>query len=84
MPQFQLGMLLIGGLMSMDLEKIIRELQQRRRGIDQVIKRLEMQQTAARTRNPRGRKKMSFEERITVSKRMIAYWANRRRPSPVN
>ena len=66
----------------MDLSKALRELYEEKKRLDRVIAALEASQLALagkRTkRTRRGRKSMSPEERLAVSKRMSAYWAARR------
>ena len=66
----------------MDLSKALRELYEEKKRLDRVIAALEAGQfalTGKRTkRTRRGRKSMSPEERLAVSKRMSAYWAARR------
>jgi len=65
----------------MDLYSAIRELHDEKRKLDYAIAALEARQTKVWTptvHKRRGRKGMSREERIEVSKRMRAYWAARR------
>ena len=77
----------------MDLHQIIRQLQEEKRRLDQVMSSLESlssggappPRTVPRTvkkqparKSTRGRKHMSEEERALVSERMRTYWAARR------
>lgn len=66
-----------------DLYKVIEELRQEKKRLDQLISWLEkFGRTAAaappRQARRRGRPHMSPEERRKVSERMKAYWAKRR------
>jgi hypothetical protein len=69
----------------MDLNKAIRELYEEKKLLDQVIVSLEtlleveQSKDAATGAKRRGRKGMSEEERLEVSKRMKEYWAARRK-----
>jgi hypothetical protein len=64
----------------MDIEKLIRELEEEREQIDRAISVLEGISTASAAPTARrGRKSMSDAERKAVSKRMRDYWAKRRR-----
>lgn len=68
----------------MDLYTAIRELHDEKRRLDYAIAALEAKQTKVWTpasHKRRGRKGMSHEERLEVSKRMRAYWAARRNGS---
>jgi hypothetical protein len=68
----------------MDLLKAIRELQEEKQRLDEVIRSLEeflqtntsQERPAAQRR--RGRKSMNPEERLKVSERMKNYWASKR------
>ena len=63
----------------MDVYKALRELYAEKKRLDAAISVLEnriRRETRPGTR--RGRKKMSAEERLEVSKRMSQYWAARR------
>ena len=63
----------------MDVDKYLRELYEEMKRIDQTIERLEeLEHTVSAPVKRRGRRSMSVEERLTVSRRMTAYWANRR------
>jgi len=66
----------------MDLNKIIRELQDERDKLEQIVKSLEqLQITAGQKQEPpakRGRRSMDPEARVEVSERMKRYWADRR------
>lgn len=65
----------------MDLNKALRELHAERERVDRAINALEAGLKAASrvpARNRRGRKMMSPEERLEVSRRMSAYWEARR------
>lgn len=65
----------------MDLYKALHELYDERKRVDRAIQALEsgrMARSRAAARNRRGRKIMSPEERLEVSKRMTEYWRNRR------
>ncbi|MBI4904664.1 MAG: hypothetical protein HY820_13570 [Acidobacteria bacterium] len=68
----------------MDIFKAIEQLKEERQRIDAVIEHLEAL-LAGRTgqltppRGRRGRKSMGEEERVVVSERMKAYWANKRK-----
>ncbi len=64
----------------MDINKALRELHSQKRRIDQAIGRLEkrMADLSARPKSTRGRKTMTPEERLEVSRRISAYWAKRR------
>jgi len=72
----------------MDLNKIIRELQEERSKLDQIVSSLEQLQLNTRTNSEniqasadsrRGRRSMDAQAREEVSKRMKKYWANRRK-----
>jgi len=70
----------------MDLYKAIQELYGEKDRLERVIASLEeLQRTAGPTPEPplptkrRGRKSMPAAERATVSERMKAYWAARRK-----
>jgi hypothetical protein len=66
----------------MDLFKAIRELHEEKKRLDGMIASLEAIIGEQERKTPavrrRGRKSMSAEERMEVSKRMQAYWAKRR------
>jgi hypothetical protein len=65
----------------MDLSKALRELYEERKRVDRAIHTLEAGLKAASrvpARNRRGRKTMSPEERLVVSRRMSAYWEAKR------
>ena len=69
----------------MDLFKAIEQLHEEKRRIDAVIQHLEALLMGRAVGDPsspgkRGRKSMSEEERVEVSDRMKAYWANKRKP----
>lgn len=61
----------------MDVNKTLRELYEEKRRLDATIAVLEAQ-LGVRTNARRGRKSMSPEERLEVSKRMAKYWEARR------
>jgi hypothetical protein len=68
----------------MDVHKALRELYQERKRLDAAIANLERRLRAPRRLGVaarRGRKRMSAEERIEVSKRMKRYWEARRAQS---
>ena len=66
----------------MDLQKIIRELQEEREKLDQILVSLEQLKLKSdpgpvlETR--RGRKSMDVKARLEVSQRMKRYWEKRR------
>ena len=64
----------------MDIQKALKELYEEKKRLDWTISTLEarLKNSAAPARNRRGRKSMSGDERLEVSKRMSAYWADRR------
>ncbi len=69
----------------MDIVKALRELYHEKKRLDAAIAALEARKKAARTgpltkpgRGRRGRKSMSAEERLEVSRRMTLYWEARR------
>ena len=65
----------------MDLNKALRELYEERDRVDRAIQALEsgrMARSRATAGHRRGRRMMSAEERLEVSKRMTEYWRNRR------
>jgi len=65
----------------MDVHKALRELYQEKKRLDAAILNLERRLRAPvriGAARPRGRKQMSAEERIEVSKRMKRYWEARR------
>jgi hypothetical protein len=66
----------------MDVNKALRQLYDEKKRLDEAIRALEGRQRimseGAPARSRRGRKSMSAEERLEVSRRMSAYWANRR------
>ena len=69
----------------MDLQKYLHELYLEKKTLDQAIAALEAK--AQRANGPtssdrrRGRKSMSPEERLQVSRRMASYWAAKRAAS---
>ncbi len=67
----------------MDVHKALRELYQEKKRLDAAILSLERRRAPIRINStaPRGRKQMSAEERIEVSKRMKRYWEGRRAQS---
>jgi hypothetical protein len=64
----------------MDVDKTLRGLYEEKRRLDAVIASLEANSgaQAARSAKRRGRKSMSPQERLRVSRRMKRYWENRR------
>jgi hypothetical protein len=64
----------------MDVNKTLRGLYEEKRRLDAVIASLEanLNVQAARSAKRRGRKNMSRQERLKVSKRMKTYWEKRR------
>jgi hypothetical protein len=67
----------------MDIKKAIAELEEERKRLDRAITRLESmvgQTGLSPQKSSRGRKTMSEEERLEVSRRMREYWAKRRLP----
>jgi hypothetical protein len=69
----------------MDIVKALRELYSEKKRLDTAIATLEARIKAIRTGSPvkppkgrRGRKSMSAEERLEVSRRMTLYWQARR------
>lgn len=67
----------------MDLNKVIRDLYEEKKRLDQIINSLEQIQMAAAenpvpTERRRGRKSMDAKARQEVSNRMKIYWASRR------
>jgi hypothetical protein len=72
----------------MDIVKALRELYGEKKRLDAAIAALEARIKAARTgsaaapaKGRRGRKSMSAEERLEVSRRMTLYWEARRAQS---
>ncbi|MGI8990370.1 MAG: hypothetical protein ACR2I2_12435 [Bryobacteraceae bacterium] len=70
----------------MDLNKVIRDLYDEKKRLDQIISSLEqIQRTAAEdpglVERRRGRKSMDAKARQEVSNRMKVYWASRRQNS---
>ncbi len=70
----------------MDLNKIIRELQDERQRLDQIVASLEQLQITKGIAIPppepkRGRRSMDPAARLEVSKRMKRYWDKKRRNS---
>jgi hypothetical protein len=74
----------------MDLQKVLRELYEEKKRLEEVIASLEALQSGATARGldseatpdgvkRRGRKSMGPEERTKVSQRMKTYWAGKRR-----
>jgi len=62
----------------MDVHKALRELYEEKKRLDRAILALEANLKKPGKAPRRGRKRMSPEERLAVSKRMSAYWAARR------
>jgi len=66
----------------MDVQKALWELYQEKERLNTVIAQLEIQQRATlyEVERPqrRGRKSMTAEERLAVSRRMTVYWAERK------
>jgi hypothetical protein len=69
----------------MDIVRALRELHQEKKRLDAAIASLEARLKAGRittggkpAKGRRGRKSMSAEERLEVSKRMTQYWEARR------
>ena len=69
----------------MDIVKALRELYHEKKRLDAAIAALEARKKASRTgpltksgQGRRGRKNMSAEERLEVSRRMTLYWEARR------
>ena len=63
----------------MDVHKALRELYEEKKRLDAAISLLESRlRRESRSDIRRGRKKMSPEERMQVSKRMSQYWEGRR------
>jgi hypothetical protein len=64
----------------MDILKTLRELYEEKRRLDAIIASLEANKNgpAAKSAGRRGRKSMSPQERLKVSRRMTKYWENRR------
>jgi hypothetical protein len=63
----------------MDVNKALRELHEEKRRLDIIIAALETRLgKPARGSGRRGRKSMSPQERLEVSKRMSRYWEARR------
>lgn len=63
----------------MDVNKALRELHEEKRRLDAAIAALEARAGELRgPRKRRGRKSMSPEERLEVSRRMTRYWEARR------
>lgn len=72
----------------MDFEKAISSLMAERDRISEIIKQLEWLQKRpvarpVRKKEPRGRKRMSDEERAVVSARMREYWGLRRKEKEI-
>lgn len=74
----------------MDLQRVLRELYEEKKRLEEVIASLEALQSGAAARGleseaigdsarRRGRKSMGPEERAKVSQRMKRYWAGKRR-----
>lgn len=61
----------------MDIDKVIKELLKEKKQVEDAIAMLE-EMSGARAPKQRGRKSMSPEERLEVSKRMKRYWVQRR------
>ena len=64
-----------------NLTPVIRDLQDELRRVEAVIAELEAVPQVAQRQSRRGRKSMGEAERLEVSARMKAYWANQRRRS---
>lgn len=63
----------------MDVNKALRELHEEKRRLDATIAALEARLgNGSRAHRRRGRKSMSREERLEVSRRMSRYWEARR------
>jgi hypothetical protein len=68
----------------MDVIKMLRDLYNEKRRLDAVIATLEAQAKTTKSRKwsaqtpRRGRKSMTPQERLAVSRRMTLYWENRR------
>lgn len=66
----------------MDLQKIIRELQEERKKLDQIVASLEQLKLTSDSgpvlETRRGRKSMDVKARLEVSQRMKRYWEKRR------
>jgi hypothetical protein len=63
----------------MDVNKALRELHEEKRRLDLTIAALEARlKTSHAPARRRGRKSMSPEERLEVSRRMLKYWEARR------
>lgn len=64
----------------MDVDATLRGLYREKTRVERAIARLEKQLAAfsEMKKTRRGRKTMSAEERLEVSRRMTAYWAARR------
>ena len=64
----------------MDVIKTLGELYEEKRRLDAVIASLEanLEAQTAKSARRRGRKGMSPQERLKVSRRMTGYWENRR------
>ena len=64
----------------MDIQKALNELYEEKKRLDWTISTLEarLQNNPSPVQNRRGRKSMGGDERLEVSKRMSAYWADRR------
>ncbi len=64
----------------MDIHKALRGLHDEKKRIERAITRLEQRMTElmAQPKPRRGRKGMSPEERLEVSRRISAYWEKRR------
>ncbi len=63
----------------MDVNKALRELHEEKRRLDIIIAALETRLgKQARASSRRGRKSMSPQERLEVSRRMSKYWEARR------
>ena len=69
----------------MDLQKIIRELQEERKKLDQIVASLEQLKVTSHPgpvlETRRGRKSMDAKARLEVSLRMKRYWDKRRKAS---
>lgn len=64
----------------MDIQKALNELYEEKKRLDWTIATLEarLKNSPTSARSRRGRKNMGGDERLEVSRRMSAYWADRR------
>ena len=69
----------------MDLNKVIRDLYEEKKRLDQIILSLEQMEERGEPESPaapekrRGPKRMNAQARMEVSRRMKEYWASRRK-----